>query len=298
MRSRLAAALLLLHAGIAGALPTDDSRSGIPLHQPDAWAMAYVAASTLFSGYGESPALAPGEHALGVELGHIPRLSREEQRVGLGGTKYEDLNKSPLIGRARAWIGLPWDSVLELGFAPPLEIDGAKPEDLFSLALSRRLLTRGRWSLSTRLHAQHGAARGDVTCPAELAGVSNPQLNPFGCMAASDDRIALNQYGLEFSGAHALGDGGWRGHATLGWLRMEPEVHIHADLRAYYNRSALFSSGLRPYLTLGAGRRFGRGYDARVELLYLPLEIRRPGAEPSAEPFWSLRLLLRRGRSD
>ncbi|MBL0028354.1 MAG: hypothetical protein IPO95_04450 [Rhodanobacteraceae bacterium] len=291
-RVTLTLLLALLSVGV-GAQAVDDSRTRIPFQQTDAWAMAYVAASTLFTGHGASPELDPGAYALSAELGHVPRLDEDALYVGLGGSKREDLNKSPVVGRARLWLGLPYRFVFELGWVPPLEIDGAHAQGLVSAALGRRWLQRGRWTLSARLHGQAGAAVGDVTCPAAIAGSADPARNPFGCLRPSRDRIELGQYGLEGTAAFDWGARG-QGHASLGWLRMEPEVRIHADLRDYDNRSALVSRGLRPYAALGFSHDHGARWQSAVELLYLPLRIRRPGHDPEASPYWSLRLMLRR----
>jgi len=294
---RLAAGLVLCAAlGGVSAQAVDDSRSRVPFTQTDAWAMAYVGAATLMTGFGATPELASGDSQFSAELGHIPHLSAVEQRVGLGGIKYEDLNKSPVVGRARWWLGLPAHFVFELGFAPPLEVDGAKPQDLFSLALGRRLIERAHWSLSARVHGQHGAAIGDITCPAAIAGNDDAAVNPFGCLQPSRDRIALNQYGAELTTGFGAAESAWRGHATLGVARYEPEVQIRAEQRTYSNRTVLGSAGTRPYFALGVTREATSARQWRGEVLYVPLDVRRPGRALTNEPFWSLRLMLRYAR--
>lgn len=294
---RIAVGLVLCAAfGGACAQAVDDSRTLVPFTQTDAWAMAYVGSATLMTGFGATPELAAGDSQFSAELGHIPHLSSAEQRVGLGGIKHEDLNKSPVVGRARWWLGLPANFVFELGYAPPLEIDGAKPQDLFSLALGRRMIDRANWSLSARIHGQHGAAIGDVTCPADIAGSTDPALNPFACLQPSRDRIALNHYGAELTSGFGAADSAWRGHATLGVARFEPEVQVRAEQRSYSNRTVLSSSGTRPYLALGVTRASTSAWQWSGEVLYVPLDIRRPGRALANEPFWSLRLMLRYAR--
>ena len=132
---------LALSAGLAVAqsLPISEGVEPVGVHSEEGWAMRYVGASSLMTGFGAVPDLSPGEWLVAGELGHIPSLSRRQQEVGLGGIKDEDLNKSPVFGRARGWIGLPAGFVAELGYTPPLEIDGAKPVDLFAAAIGRRV---------------------------------------------------------------------------------------------------------------------------------------------------------------
>ena len=291
---RLVVGLALCTAfGSVAAQVVDDSRARIPFTQTDAWAMAYVSSATLMTGFGATPEIAPGDSQFSAELGHIPHLSSAEQRVGLGGIKQEDLNKSPVAGRARGWLGLPAGFVFELGYAPPLEIDGAKPQDLFSLALGRRVIDRANWSLSARIHGQHGAAIGDVTCPSAIAGSDDPAVNPFQCLQPSRDRIALNHYGAELTSGFGAADSAWRGHATLGVARFEPEVQVRAEQRSYSNRTVLSSAGTRPYLALGVTRASTSTWQWSGEVLYVPLDIRRPGRALANEPYWSLRLMLR-----
>ena len=81
--------------------------------------MNYFAASSLMTSFGESPELRPGRWSVAAELGHIPRLSDAQRRVGFNGFKTEDLNKSPVFGRLRLWLGLP------AGFYQGLERSGS-----------------------------------------------------------------------------------------------------------------------------------------------------------------------------
>lgn len=146
---------------------------------------------------GAVPALERGRWIAAAELGAVPRLSADEQRVGFDGVKQEDLNRSPVFGRVRGVTGLGDGWVAELAWTPPLEIDRAKPRDLFAAAIGKRIVERSGTTLSLRAFGQHGIAEGDITCPARLAKVTDPVRNPFGCRAASDDQIALDYYGIE-----------------------------------------------------------------------------------------------------
>ena len=116
--------VVLRDAAAAQQVVADDEL--LESERPEAWAMHYMTASTLMTSFGPVPALRPGGWQVAAELGEIPHLDHRQTVVGFNGTKPEDLNKSPVIGRVRGWIGLPAGFVAELAWTPPVEIDGAK----------------------------------------------------------------------------------------------------------------------------------------------------------------------------
>ncbi len=265
----------------------------IPIEQPDAWAMAYVTAASLMTGFGETPDLETGEWMLSAEAGHIPKLSKAEQMVGLNGIKFEDLNKSPVFGRARVWAGLPAGFVLELGYTPPIEIKGARPQDLFAIGLGKRWLNKDNFSLSSRIHAQHGQAIGDVTCPSFIAGIDDFAINPFGCQSASEDKIKMNYFAAETSLGFGPKASPWRGFGSVGIAKLEPQVNINAEQAAFTNRNELSSNAYRPYYAIGLQRISESAWHWSSEILYVPLDIKRPNQDENNEAFWSLRMMLR-----
>lgn len=260
--------------------------------RPEAWAMNYFTATSFMTGFGATPELRPGQWAAIVELGHVPSLSDRQQRVGFSGAKAEDLNKSPLFGRLRGLVGLPGGWVGELGYAPPVEIDGARPYALVAAAIGRRVFARGDFSLSARLFGQHGSAGGDITCPGELAGVEDGVANPYGCRSASDDRLRMHYYGLELT--TALERGPWRWHASVAAVRTETEVQVDAFTFGIHDLSRLTASDVLPAFTIGTTRRLGSRWRWGAEVLYVPLEVRRDAdARPENDPLASVRLQLR-----
>lgn len=290
-RLRILVGLALLPcASVAAAQQVIRDEEILASDRPEAWAMNYAMAGSFMTAFGESPALAPGQWSLSAEVGHIPRLSEGQQRVGFGGDKAEDLNKSPVFGRGRVALGLPGGWIAEVGYTPPLSIDGTQPNDLFALALGRRWIDREPWTWSARVFAQHGSASGDITCPAQVVGPFDEQTNPFGCVAPSQDRIALNHYGLDST----IGWGGaWRWHATGGLVRTEPTVQIDALVFAVRDRSHLVARGVLPYMALGVTRELAPGWTVAAEVLHVPLDVRRdPDVGVDNDAFTSLRLRL------
>ena len=259
--------------------------------RPEAWAMNYVAASTFMTGFGATPALAAWSWSVGVELAYVRRLSEAQQRVGLNGTKLEDLNKTPVFGRLRLMLGLPSGFVAELGYTPALQINGTEPRDLVAVAIGRRLFESGRFSLSGRLFGQHGHVGGDITCPASIAGIADRLQNPFGCQAPSDDRVALNYYGVEVESAWNAG--GWQAHIGLGAVRSELAVQVNSLTFDERDRSQLVARGVLPFGTVGVNREIAHRWNAGIELLYVPLNVRRPPElRRENDPLTSLRVQL------
>lgn len=240
--------------------------------------MQRAVAASLMTSFGETPTLAAGQWRLSAELGHVPHLDASEQVVGFNGNKAEDLDKSPVFGRLRVAVGLPAGWVLELGATPPLEINGARAEDLVAASLGRRFWQRDPWSLSARVFGQHGRIRGDITCPARLAGVQDFGHNPYGCQAPSRDRVSLAHYGADLSLAGGRGE--WRWHATLGAVRSEPEVQVDALVYDVRDRTRLLARDVLPTFAFGLRRRLGGRWSLAAELLHVPLKVRRGPGEP------------------
>jgi hypothetical protein len=284
--------LTLLFAPSLLAQTVIDDEEILASDRPEAWAMNYVLASSVMTSFGATPELAAGEWNVGAEIGHIPRLSRRQQQIGFAGEKAEDLNKSPVFGRLRVMLGLPAGFVAELGYTPPVKIDGTSPDDLFALALGRRLLQRDAWSLSARAFGQHGSAHGDITCPADIAGPFDEDSNPFGCVEASDDRISLNYYGADLTAAGDIG--AWQWHTGAGVVRSEPKVQVDARVFSVRDRSRLVARGVLPYLAIGIGREIASGWSLAGEVLHVPLDVRREPADGvENDPLTSVRLMLR-----
>ena len=258
--------------------------------RPEAWAMTYAGAATLLTPVGTPPALAPWHWGVAADLGHIPRLSARQQRVGLGGVKEEDLDKTEIFGRLRLLLGLPAGFVAELGYTPPISIGGAQPLDLFAVALGRTLFAADRFAVSLQAIGQHGRVHGDITCPARIAG-AGPALNPFGCEAPSDDHATFDYYGVTLASEWRLRT--WRAHASVGAVRSEFAVNVDALTFGVRDGSRLVARGLLPMATLGASRDLSPRWTIGGELLYVPLGVQRePHGPTENDALASLRVEL------
>jgi len=297
-----ALSLVLISAAFSPVVLAQAPESGYDFKafdSPEGWAMAYNLATAL------NLATGPAEHRgvftwkIEAELASIPHLSKEQQRVGFGGFKPEDMNKSPVFGRARVSVALPAAVTAELSWTPPLEIDGAKPESLFGLALERELVSVGAWRLGGRLHAVRGHASADVTCSRDVASnAPGSPSNLFGCSGPSVDRLRMNQQGAEVMLSRSMFDGRLQPFVAYATTHFRPFVEVEAPLFDSVHFWELQSSGSVDTWTLGARVAITPVWQSSVAFSYTPLSVIRPRMDNRQDDgFWSLRISVAR-RSD
>ena len=88
----------------------------VELDSPEGWGMAYMSAASLNLSDSYIEPLEFGEIVISAEISTIPKLNSEQQKIGFGGLKYEDLNKSPIFGRGKLKMGFYWDTIFEFSF--------------------------------------------------------------------------------------------------------------------------------------------------------------------------------------
>ena len=299
MKRLIALSVVLMSAFISPVLVAQAPESGYDfkaLDSPEGWAMATTLATALNLGSG------PAEHRgvftwkLEAELASIPHLSQEQQRVGFGGFKPEDMNKSPVFGRARLSVALPAAVTAELSWTPPLEIDGAKPESLFGLALERELISVGAWRLGGRIHAVRGHASADVTCSRDIASSApGSASNPYGCSGRSVDRLRMHQQGAEVMLSRSLFDGRVQPFVAYATTHLRPFVEVEAPLFDSLHLWELQSSGSVDTMTVGTRVAITPDWQSSVAFSYTPLSVIRPRmANRQHDDFWSLRISVAR----
>lgn len=292
MIAMLSAWCLSLSMGWAQTNPIPEE--AVAFDSPEGWAMAYMIASSLNLGTAPPRATRPAQWRLSGEVGSIPTLSEEQQKVGFGGFKNEDLNKSPVFGRLRASVGIIWDITAEIAYTPPINIDGAQPTGLWGAALSRPLINRDHWGVGVRVFAQQGQVRADVTCSAEVAQAPTFTAdNPFGCIAPSKDRLTLDHHGAEVMLSIDQGPFGVEPWVGLAVARMTPTVQVDARLQSGLERYTLRSQGTTKTLSFGLGYSINTQWRAHVASSYTPLDAKRPTNNTAGrDDFWNLRFGL------
>jgi hypothetical protein len=278
--SRIAAAVALaLFAGVAGAGAQIllDTREELARSRPEAWALRWFSAALAPSGFGPAETARSGGVELALDVAGLPRLSREQRTTGFDGTKVEDLNRAPLVARPRALFGLPGGFTVDASWLPPIEFDGARA-NLLMLGLSRPVLETGSLRLAPRLWLQSGVLEGDFVCPraAAEAGV-DPVANPYGCLTASEDRVDLDQVGLDL----ALSWSPRARPALAAWLSvsaraLDSSFRTDALWSGIEDHSRLDYDGGDWGLGTGLSWRSSGGWRAGAELRWTPLEVIRP----------------------
>lgn len=254
--------------------PTLELTERLDFAAPESWAMAYFGSVALFTGFGPPERLEPGAIVLGLEGGWVPSLSEDQRRVGFGGTKVEDLNRTDVFGRLRLTVGLPAEISATAAWVPPVELGGVESEFL-ALALERALWRGPNWRSGFRVHGQIGTVQGPITCTArDAAGGSDPRLNPFGCRAPSSDEATLTYYGFELSAALATRSG-LEPYLAASLNRFDNEFQVDAPVFGVRDRTRLLAAGDTWSLAAGAVLPLGEKGRLAAEVLYTPLDVAR-----------------------
>jgi hypothetical protein len=263
-----------LAAPRAAAQQVIEVEEDLDFDRPESWAMKYFASVALASVVRAPEPLLPGAVVLGFEGGYVPQLSDEQRRVGFNGTKLEDVNKTKFFGRVRGDVGLPGDFAIELGYVPPVEVNGGTPH-FFSAGLARVFSPSPSWGLGLRGYGQVGVMKGDITCSAdEVAGGSDPDLNPFLCEAPSDDRLEQRVFGASISLSY--GAGPWRPYVGAAVNYLDLEFKIDARYSGVVDRTVQTTSGGSVALTGGLTYAPSTRWRVGAELFYSPLSVVRP----------------------
>ena len=225
MQRALLAGLLLLVAGYGEAIGqckvSSDSNEGKLL--------AFYTAPIAYSMAGAPEVLPPGSFRIGGEVEYIPKPDRALEQTGACFTqKSEHTSLSPVFGRPRITVGIPFGFALEAAYLPPVTIAHATP-NLFSLAISNAQHfavgpARGT-TVMVRLHGTFGNVKGAITCPESQLQQTTP-LEPCFGTNPSKDTFHPDMFGGEVAAGFAPGDGGLSFYGGLGANRIDPHFQV------------------------------------------------------------------------
>ena len=267
------------------------SSEEVSFSSPEGWGMSYMSAASLNLSDSFPASLDFGELVITGEISTIPKLNREQQKIGFGGLKYEDLNKSPLFGRGKLKIGFYWDSVLELSYTPPLEIKGAKPNNLWGIALAKPIISNDSLNLGIRYYRLSGNAVADVTCSENT--VNQPLYtagNPSGCISVSKDRIDLGHQGFEILLASNYINEKFKPYISLASTKIDSSVKIDAQLELSREIAFVQTSGTINTLNFGLNYKISDNWQFNLGTSYTPLDVNRPTPAGGDDDFWNLKL--------
>ena len=265
----------------------------VDLDSPEGWGMAYMTAASLNLADSFPRELSFGELEISAEINSIPKLNSEQQKIGFGGLKYEDLNKSPVFGKGKIKMGFYYDSILEFSYTPSLEIKGAKPKDLYGFSLSKELISNENLNLGLRIFNLSGHAIADVTCSEQV--VSQPLYtpgNPSGCISTSKDKIDLGHKGLEMIIMPNYNNPKIKPWVSLAYSKIDPSVRIDAQLELTREIALVKSNGSISTLNLGFNYALSDKWVLFLGTSYTPLDVKRPGPAGGDDNFWNFRIGL------
>ena len=264
----------------------------VDLDSPEGWAMAFMTASAQNLGQAPPNAVRVRDISISAELSSIPRLSKAQQRIGFGGFKDEDLNKSPAFGRLRANIGLPWNLDAEISWTPPLQINDSKPDHLWGAALSKPLINNEKISIGLRLFLLRGGVIASVTCSQDNINFAPYTLqNTAGCIGLSDDKLQMDHEGVEvfLSFKNASNILPW---ISLASSNIDNSVEIDAPLEVGRERATVYSGGTTHTLSFGFNYDIRENWSLNAASSYTPLDVQRPNDSSDNDDFWNVRLGL------
>ena len=268
------------------------SAERVDFTSPEGWAMSYMTAASLNLSDKFPEVLTLGQFNITAAISTIPELNEEQQRIGFGGFKSEDLNKSPAFGRGKITAGFYWDSIIELSWTPPLEIDGAKPEQMWGLAIAKQIYANEVFNLGMRLYKFNGQATASVTCSEE--NVMQPlysQGNISGCIGTSKDQIDMSHDGIEilFQRESSIGFKPW---FSLASTRLKPSVQINAPLELIQEEAFIETSGRLMTLNLGLNYKLSENWLLNLGTSYTPIDVQRPEMTGGNDNFWNIKIGL------
>jgi hypothetical protein len=264
----------------------------IAFDRPEAWALKYFTALSIFTPLGPPRAREAGAIELGFEGGWVPHLSESQRRVGFDGTALEDLNKTPAFGRARLLVGLPAGFSAEVGWVPPIEIKGGKA-NLIDAALDRPFFDGTGGSLGMRLYGQVGHGKGDFTCSKDVvAQPPGSAGNPLSCNELSQDTSALDNVGAALTGGLKLGVAAL--HFAAGAMYNDLQFQTGAVTNGKPDNTILTTHGWTGWAAAGAGLPIGSRASIAVEAVYSPLLVKRAsGLDSRNDGLFNVRAMLR-----
>jgi hypothetical protein len=263
------AALVTAASAVAIAQPRDVQRHSFD--DPEGRLMTFYAAALSVSAIGTAAANSPWTVTAGIELSHIPQLTRRQRTAGFD--KPESSNLSPLLPRARVSLSTAGGVRIEGSWLPPVAVFDARA-NLYAIALSRSVPTRWPITVTPRLVASAGRARGAITCNDDLRRGTPSEQVYYAAVChgrQSDDHFVPRQLSGELI-VSAVRRTGVVPFATVGMRRYDTRFDIgvqRSDGSRDTDHPILVSRTTRPFLAAGAVWRTGFG-EAGGEIHYAP----------------------------
>jgi hypothetical protein len=160
-----------------------------------------------------------------VETSYMPDIDDETATptVCRPGKGPENTDFATFLPRPRVSLGLPAGLALELGWVPPISVNGAKP-NLLGVSLGKTFALGQTMHLSVRVHATTGKIEAPITCDEEA--LQDPISECFNG-TESEDRYKPNALGADITGGWSLGGGRVRPFVGAGINLLRPRFQVH-----------------------------------------------------------------------
>lgn len=261
--------------------------------RPEAWAMKYFTSVTLLNGLQIPDPVPVGTVVAGVELGWVPRLSTDQQRIGFFGATPDDLNKAPVLIRPQVAFTLPSAITLTVAGVPPIRAFGEAAK-ILAVAVQRPFYRRAGWTLGWRAIGQAGSAESAFTCTAAMVaqGLDVPG-NPQGCLAPSSDVATLRYVGAALEAGRRRMGSHLAPHASIGLNYMDGIFQVNAQTEDYLDRTRLEGRGLTFSATTGVSYSLNDRLSVSGDVFYAPLMVQRsPNVQRTLDGLFNARVLL------
>jgi hypothetical protein len=190
--------------------------------------LAFYTAPIVFSMATAPVVMRSGSIRVGADGEYIPKPDPAIERTGACFTqKSEETSLSPVFGRPRITVGVPFGFALEAAYLPPVTIARAKP-NLFSFAVSQAHHfasgpTEDGTTLMLRLHGTFGNVKGAITCPRSSLQQTSAS-NPCYGTTPSEDTFHPDMFGGEI--AAGIAPGSFSFYAGAGANRIDPHFQV------------------------------------------------------------------------
>ena len=175
---------------------------------------------------------------------------------------------------------------------PPLKINNSKPNDLWGAALSKPIFNNETIGLGLRFFILRGGVTASVTCSEDVISfVPYSPNNIVGCIGLSNDKLQMNQDGVEVSLSFN------NSSTIIPWLSfalsaIDSSVEIDAPLQHTRERRTVNSSGSIQTISFGLNYELNENLDFNLSSSYTPLDAQRPINTSGNDNFWNVKLGL------
>jgi hypothetical protein len=265
------------HSAVAGAVERLTTSEKLDFDSTESWAMKYFASVTLMTSMGPPRPLHLGSVRVMLEGDWIPAISDSDRVVGFNGTKSEDLNRLPAIGRLRVSVGLGWKLSLTVSYLPPISIHGVEP-NIFSASLGRPFQLGRDFTVGAALYGQAGVIEGSFTCStSEARAPINTPENPLGCLQPSNDHLYVYYFGAEFSASYRIRPAhDLEPYVTVGVNYLNLGFKVGARYDDVLDETRQSTQGATFSTTGGLLFPITHKLDIGSEVFYSPLTVKRP----------------------